>query len=177
LDYGWKLIRASFNIDGLLCKYLHLKAAPGPQKSTVQHMKRWLSNRNHPIDPKEVSFLNQRDIISVSLTQKSPLRAAVEQKILIPIMRFIWGRPGQDPSLPAHKTTTYLSDHQMNIFSTISVFAAAITMLIAPLWILTQADATEQKLGIITSFLVVFICVLNWGTLARPFEIFAATAG
>src|SRR6188768_3212796 len=112
-------------------------------------MEKWLSNRNHPIDPKEVVFLGQGDLISASLSQKSPLRRIVEQKIFIPIVRFIWGRPGQDPSLPAHETTTYLSDHQMNILSATSIFAAATAMLIAPLWILAQFDNMTQKLGII----------------------------
>jgi hypothetical protein len=35
----------------------------------------------------------------------------------------------------------------------------------------------SQKLATITAFLVVFLAILTWGTLAKPFEILAATAG
>jgi len=57
------------------------------------------------------------------------------------------------------------------------IFLAAITMLIAPLWILTKTESLNQKLGIITTFLMLFLGVLNWGTVSRPFDILAATAG
>lgn len=102
----------------------------------------------------------------------------MEQGIIIPSTRFFQSRkPGQDPSIPAHSTTTRIDDGPLNAFASTSVFVAAITMLIAPLWILTKTEIMDQKLGIITAFLMLFLGVLNWGTVSRPFEILAATAG
>jgi hypothetical protein len=49
-------------------------------------------------------------------------------------------------------------------------------MLIAPLWILNFAPGTTTKLGIITAFIVVFVGLISFITVAKPFECLAAAA-
>ena len=50
-------------------------------------------------------------------------------------------------------------------------------MLIAPMWILQALDGrTLPKLGTITAFIVTFLMLVSYATLAKPFETLAATA-
>jgi hypothetical protein len=49
-------------------------------------------------------------------------------------------------------------------------------MLIAPLWILNYVSGPSARLEIITAFVVVFLCLIQSVTIAKPFETLAATA-
>ena len=52
-------------------------------------------------------------------------------------------------------------------------------MLVGPLWWLQHISAqnnTEYRLAVITGFLVLFTILLSILTVARPFEVLAATA-
>ena len=54
-----------------------------------------------------------------------------------------------------------------------------VAMLVGPLWWLQYLSAknnTEHRLAVITGFLVVFTILLSILTVARPFEVLAATA-
>ncbi|KAF5489023.1 hypothetical protein CGCS363_v011708 [Colletotrichum siamense] len=50
-------------------------------------------------------------------------------------------------------------------------------MLAAPMWILASVKDSTMKLIAITGFLFVFVTIMNWGIVAKPFEILAAAAG
>ncbi len=81
-------------------------------------------------------------------------------------------------SLPGDaETTVHGKDEHVDVLAAVSVFITAVVMLILPLWTLAVVDDMFKKLGVITAFLVVFLAVLVWGTLSRPFEVLAATAG
>jgi len=76
------------------------------------------------------------------------------------------------------RATIHASDEHVDTLASFMIFFAATIMLIAPLWILALvAEESLHRLGTITGFLVLFLAILTWGTLARPFEILAATAG
>lgn len=49
-------------------------------------------------------------------------------------------------------------------------------MLLAPLWWLEYVNSTDVRLGIITSFICVFIFLISLSVVNRPFEVVAATA-
>ncbi|KAF2107349.1 hypothetical protein BDV96DRAFT_506545, partial [Lophiotrema nucula] len=49
-------------------------------------------------------------------------------------------------------------------------------MLIAPLWILAFVDHIVNRLAVITTFLVFFLCLVTFTTAAKPFESLGATA-
>ncbi|KAK1751962.1 hypothetical protein QBC47DRAFT_389361 [Echria macrotheca] len=174
-----QISNALVEYDRLLCEHLRLKTSPEAPKATVGHITRWLSNRNHPIDSKETEFLGCSDLISASPSQKAPLRRWVEQAIIIPSARFLnksSKRRSQDLAGRIH-TTTLVDDAPLNVLASTTIFVAAMVMLIAPLWILAKVGSLDGKLGIITAFLMLFLGILNWGTVSRPFEILAATAG
>lgn len=62
--------------------------------------------------------------------------------------------------------------------ASVLIFLAASAMLVAPLWILAMVvEDPFDRLATVTGFLVLFLAMFTWGTMARPFEILAATAG
>ena len=167
--------------DTLLERYLQLKARPDAPRTNVRNVQRWLSNRNGPLHESETRFLQSKDLITASKGEKSPLRRFFEQHILAPSRGLfgIFSTNSSDTSNPESglKTTVRGDDRQVDMSATISIFMAAAIMLIAPLWTLAALGTISRKLAVITGCVTVFLAVMNWGTLARPFEILAATAG
>ncbi|KAK0646738.1 hypothetical protein B0T16DRAFT_493658 [Cercophora newfieldiana] len=164
----------------LLCRYTSLKARPKAAPKTITNIKTWLVNNNHPICPQEAASFDARDLISLASSPKSAFRRLVEQHLLGPT-RGLFGIFRHNPPLGANdrvfQDTHHGSDDQVDSFASVIIFISATTMLIAPLWILTVVNTLHQKLATITTFLVVFLAILTWGTLSKPFEILAATAG
>ena len=74
-------------------------------------------------------------------------------------------------------TTVVGRDEPVEVIAACAVFLTAVVALIVPLWTLAVVDDMFKKLGVITAFLLFFLVVLVCGTLARPFEVLAATAG
>lgn len=109
--------------------------------------------------------------------RKSSVRQGFEQRVLLPLAKVFANRRKGEQSQPVYRTVTKVNDEPVDSLMTVGIFATAVVMLITPLWILATIGETTQKLKVITVFLVVFLAVLNWGTLARPFEILVATAG
>jgi hypothetical protein len=139
----------------------------------------WLANHRDPIQEKETQFLKSKDLITLSRKEKAPMRRAFEQYVLAPTSGLfgLFSAKRAEATKVDLRTTTQGDDQHVDVIAAVAIFAVAITMLIAPLWILAVLDTIFRKLAVITAFSVVFLAVLNWGTIARPFEIFAATAG
>jgi hypothetical protein len=165
----------------LLHRYLQIKARPDAPKTNIRNIKTWLSNRSGAIHENEIRFLQSKDLITASRGEKSPLRRVFEQHILAPTLGLfgLFSTNSYEVDSPESglKTTVRGDDRQVDMGATISIFATATVMLIAPLWILAALSTIVQKLAVITTFSIVFLAVMNWGSLARPFEILAATAG
>lgn len=159
---------------------MYLKERQNAPQANVRNVKQWLKNNPGAIDKDEASFINCVDVFTVSKPEKSYVRRCFEQRVLYWVFRIL-GLGPKSAAVPGPfdpgPTTVRGDDSQVDTLATISVFAAAGFMLIAPLWILANLHNTIQKLVVITVFSTVFLAVMNWGTLARPFEILAATAG
>jgi small-conductance mechanosensitive channel len=70
----------------------------------------------------------------------------------------------------------YERNESINGFVTMVVCLIGLIMLIAPLWILNYVTRFIARLVIITAFVVVFLCLIQSVTIAKPFETLAATA-
>lgn len=68
-------------------------------------------------------------------------------------------------------------DTAMDRLGKIGVVIVCIVMLVLPLWILAVVKEQFRRLAIITVFLLGLVTVLTWATLAKPYEVLAATAG
>ena len=75
----------------------------------------------------------------------------------------------------------WVSENVMFVFTLIAGLAMLIGLLIGPLWILQHLSATEPsnlqvRLGVITGFIALFTILTSLFTVAKTFEILAATA-
>lgn len=161
---------------------MNLKSRPRAAGRVVRNIRTWLENNNHPIEPKEIEFLKADDLISASATTKSSLRHLFEQWVLCPTLG-LFGvfldksvHHTQNPEILG-SSTVYGRDEPVDAFASVSIFIVAFAMLILPLWILFTVDDMFKRLGVITVFITVLLGVLTSATLAKPFEILAATAG
>ncbi|KAK3370023.1 hypothetical protein B0H63DRAFT_305759 [Podospora didyma] len=162
--------------DKTLCRYIQLKGRPTVHKTNVRNIKTWLSNRNEPIHPSEVEFVNAGDLISLAKVERASLRRLFEQRILAP-SKGLFGLLRNRTRENDLKTTVQGHEGPVSAIGTVTIFVAAIVMLIAPLWALALMGERIVKLVVITVFIVVFLAMLNWGTVSTQFEILAATAG
>ena len=70
----------------------------------------------------------------------------------------------------------YISDAKIDHFVTVSIMTIGLLMLIAPLWILTYLGGLARRLAVISAFIVLFVVLVSWATVAKPFESLAAAA-
>ncbi len=77
------------------------------------------------------------------------------------------------------ETTVYNRDSLVHKFVTCLIMLFGLGMLIGPLWWLQHLSAEQPnlraRLEVITGFLIVFTILLSILTVARPFEVLAAT--
>lgn len=64
----------------------------------------------------------------------------------------------------------------MDAFVSVVVCVVGLATLVTPLWILIFVNALVIQLGVITSFIVVFLVLIQSVTVAKPFESLAATS-
>ena len=69
-----------------------------------------------------------------------------------------------------------LSEKRLDLFVSLTTTMIGLAMLVAPLWILHSTTNLQSKLIIITVFIIVFLLVLSFGMVAKPFEALGATA-
>jgi hypothetical protein len=165
------------NLDNLLYHYIQLKNRPKTTPTVTRNIGLWFNNRNNPIHADEAGFLSQQDLISVARFEKPPLRTIFEQRVLLPLAKR-WNRhQPRDETLLSENTTAIVAPEPIDTIIAFFIFLVATPMLVVLLWALAIVTGMFRKLGIITICLFLFLGVLNWGTLSRPFEILAATAG
>jgi hypothetical protein len=83
-------------------------------------------------------------------------------------------RPRED--LFKSPTTVYHSDRALDAFTNGAIIAIGLFMLFGPLWWLAFIDSSIARLGITTGFVFFFTILLASATVAKPFEVLAATA-
>lgn len=75
-------------------------------------------------------------------------------------------------------TTIYENDRYWDKVVTLLIISTGLAMLIGPLWILESiSNDSKKRLGVITAFVVGFTVLLSSVTVAKHFEVLAATAG
>lgn len=78
------------------------------------------------------------------------------------------------------QTTVYNKDRLFEKTLTVFTIIVGLAMLIGPLWILqhlsTEPSNLQVRLGVITGFIALFTILTSLFTVAKAFEILAATA-
>jgi hypothetical protein len=132
-----------------------------------------------PIDKDERRCLFKPDFATLAPQHKSPLRKLLE---LSGHFRFsgVWGKSSPASLRPKHADKhLYITDDERasSWCEGHLLYPHRHGHRVGPLWILAYAEEPIHKLVVITVFIVVFLCLLSFGTTARPHEAQAATAG
>jgi hypothetical protein len=150
---------------------------PNPDPCDVTSLQNWHWNHGNAIAKNEYEYLSHdRDLLSVVLADKTPLRRLLHRSKLFRLNPF-W-KKDKMPEIPLYDEglVTYHSDKRVDRFISCVVLAIGTVMLLAPMWILTVLQGSNLKLGIISLFIVLFLGLVSSVTVAKPFETLAATA-
>jgi hypothetical protein len=172
-------MRADFS-DELVLQHSELRSRPSVPGKDLESVKNWLYNKENAIEKAEAAYVQYvSDLAPLVPKPKSPLRRFLEQSQTFRLLRFwrIEPLPLPNDVTGEDEQTHYASDKRIDVFITFIILLVGITMLIAPLWILEYVRRNVDRLGVITTFIVLFILLLSLTTVARPFETLAAAAG
>jgi hypothetical protein len=145
----------------------------------VQSVSNWLLNEENAILAEEAAYITKtHDLVQLVPKSVTPLRKLLEKSSRFRMASF-WERKPSD--LPTHSTTHpntvhYSSDTRIDRFIGITITALGMGMLISPLWVLAHTDGMWRRLSVITGFIVLFLGLLAFTTVAKPFESLAAAA-
>jgi hypothetical protein len=164
--------------DTFILQQAEVKNFPRASAVDVESLMNWHYNHNDcAIAEEEQKYLTQvHDLLSLVPRVKTPLRRLLDRWKKFRVHPF-W-RDEKSPELPVYDQglVTYFSDKKVDRFITIVIVGIGTVMLIAPMWILQALTALIPKLRTITAFIVLFLGMISYATVAKPFETLAATA-
>lgn len=117
------------------------------------------------------------DLIQLVPKSSTPLRRLLEKSSRFRLSS-LWRT--KDPPLPQHSVHPeeihYSSDTKIDNSIGITITILGMLMLIVPLWVLNETSGARTRLAVITTFIVIFLGLIAFTTVARPFESLAAAA-
>lgn len=170
-------------IDEFVLQQAQTKKHAAASAQDIDSLRNWHFNHQHrAIDADEQLYLSHtRDLFSVVPKYKTPLRRLLEKWTTFR-KHWLW-KEEKPPALPLYDRDgvnythiNYTSDKKINAFTTFLILAVGTAMLIAPMWTLEFLTSPLAKLGTITAFIIVFLGMISYATVAKPFEVLAATA-
>ncbi|KAM7201292.1 hypothetical protein V8F33_003392 [Rhypophila sp. PSN 637] len=172
-----KLVR----YNEFLLQHVALKKLPSVPKREVKSIKNWHYNLDHAaISPEEQTYLDKPDLVRLVDEEKTPLRKVIDNSLRLRTLP-LWKIKKNDMEPPAVPTfcaaqISYYSNQRINKFASSVIVLIGVAMLIAPLWILQALNTLELKLAVITAFISVFLLLVSFAMVAKPFEALGATA-
>lgn len=161
-------------LDEYIISYSDLKSKPTAQDHQIENIKAWFHNRPLAIATEEQEFINKpSDVIAVVSSPKTPLRFFLEKWQPLVTSRLFRAKH-RDGNLS--QTTYYHSNKGLNAFTTFVIVTTGLLLLLGPMWILQFIEDNIRRLGVITGVVLLFTALLASSTIAKPFEVLAATA-
>jgi hypothetical protein len=166
-------------LDSFVLQQSALQKFPLAAQKDLLSLKNWHYNHSDcAIASKEQDYLqHDLDLFSVAPREKTPLRRFLETSLWFRDNPLWKKKKAPDPPAYDRDAVAYISDTRINRFITCLIVFVGMAMLIAPMWVLQALDDPLKKLAVITAFLIVFLGLVSYATVARPAEILAATAG
>jgi hypothetical protein len=156
----------------MVIQHSNLRSRPRVPEKDVASLSNWFHNHQNAILDEETQFISHRkDLIALVPKVKTPLRRLLERSSHFRLTR-LWRKK----RLLKDESVHYSSDQRIDQFVSAVIILLGVAMLIAPLWILAFVRYTVGRLAVITTFVVVFLCLISVTTVARPFESLAAAA-
>jgi len=161
-------------LDEYITSYSGLKTKPTAQGHQIENVKAWFHNRPLAIATEEQEFINKSsDVIAVVSSPKTPLRFFLERwQPLVTSRLFRAKHRDGNPS----QTTYYHSNRGLDAFTTFVIVTTGLLLLLVPMWVLQFVENSIRRLGVITGVVLLFTALLASATIAKPFEVLAATA-
>ncbi|CAF9936463.1 hypothetical protein IMSHALPRED_010771 [Imshaugia aleurites] len=169
-----------------LLDHAQIKAQPEATEFQVSNVKRWFANANEKvIQNEEKQFIDKDgDLIPIVSKIKTPLRRFFDKferpRLWAPFRDIEINERLHGESHDFGLTTTvYSKESVVDKSVTCVTMVLGVAMLVGPLWWLQHLSSQgnlEVRLAVITGFLIVFTILLSILTVARPFEVLAATA-
>lgn len=114
------------------------------------------------------------DVVALVARVKSPLRLLLEK--FSSVLTCSLFREGQRMDQIQSPTTSCYSNAKFDAFVTALLIFSGILLLLGPMWTLQYMTNNTNRLGVITTFILLFTSLLASATVAKPFEVLAATA-
>jgi hypothetical protein len=163
-------------IDEFIINHSQLRARHSVPAKDVEYVKNWHITNPKAIESSEIAYLEcTDDLVQIAPRFRTPLRRFLEKSTRFGWLPFFRREP-QDQTYYDPTTMYYEQNEKLEGFVTFTICLVGLIMLIAPLWILTHVALPGARLGVITAFIVVFLCLIQSVTIAKPFETLAATA-
>ena len=167
---------AKSRVDDLVLQHSQIRARPKVPKKDIISLENWFYNHKNAILPAETEYINRpSDLFTLVPASKSPLRLLLERSRRFRLLR-IWRQKPSDSAMVRDENVHYISDAKIDHFVTIFIMSIGLIMLIAPLWILTYLGGLARRLAVSSAFIVLFVVLISWTTVAKPFESLAAAA-
>jgi hypothetical protein len=163
-------------VDELLIQHTTLRARPHVPERNISSISNWFYNTQNAIEEQETAYIKQpHDLVQLVPKSTTPLRRLLEKSTHFRHSK-LWKK--DPPPLPVHTTHAdmlhYSCDDRIDACLGVTIVALGMTMLIAPLWALAYTEGMKQRLGLITGFIVLFLGLVSFTTVAKPFEAAAA---
>ncbi|KAI0450215.1 hypothetical protein F5B21DRAFT_442376 [Xylaria acuta] len=143
----------------------------------VKNLRTWHTNhQNMAIDEEEHRYLEQdQDLIRLRSNDKTPLRNWIDNSLVLRTLS-IWKK--QSRAVPDYEASnvSYYSNTSMDTFASAMIISIGAFLLVTPIWILQAIENLQTKLAVITTFVLVFLLVLSFAMVSKPFEALGATA-
>ncbi|KAI0811386.1 hypothetical protein GGR55DRAFT_678214 [Xylaria sp. FL0064] len=143
----------------------------------VKSLRTWHNNhQNVAIDEEEHRYLEEdQDLIRLRSRDKTPLRNWIDNSLALRTLS-IWKK--QSRAIPEYdaNNVSYYSNTGMDAFASAVIVLIGASILITPIWILQAIENLQMKLAVITAFVLVFLLLLSFVMVSKPFEALGATA-
>lgn len=143
------------------------------QKYQIENIEAWFWNHPTAIVKEEQEFVRKAgDVVALVARVKSPLRLLLEKFHSVLTCSMFRAKQRVDQSF----TTSCYSNEKFDAFVTAVLIFSGILLLLGPMWTLQCMTNNTKRLGVITAFILLFTSLLASATVAKPFEVLAATA-
>lgn len=166
-------------VDSFVNEYSQLASRPSVRNEDVEAVRTWLYNHKHAINDLEAAYMNKEyedDLIPV---HPKPRPSILRNRLLrYRVLRLFMSREPSDPAVKDKDRgqTVWTNDDRIDWFSAVVIGTVGLGMLVGPIWALYIVEPSNQRLGIITGFIMVFYFLVVVATTAKLFESLAATA-
>lgn len=162
--------------DNYLVTFSEIQRWDSAKTRHRNNLDNWLHhNHKKAISDEEAMFSRESgDLVALVSDEKSPLESLVERfpRLLKAKVLRSEGKSSQIQT----DTTAYYSKKRLRNIAFGVIIGVGLLLLLGPMWALQFVGDNIKRLLIITSFIMLFTAALASATVARPFEVLAATA-